>query len=466
MIINLAGVTKTLQRLISLGVYELAEVTVTTHASPPDAAAPGEISVHLFHGIESPEYKNYTKPGISGKGSVQFVPMGMILQYVISMPVRGTGGEESSSYTEYDGQRFLGYIARVLHDYPVVDEELELLDGDQQQLVHVLDPDLFGASIEFHLRPVKIEENISFWSAEQTFAPRFSLFVEARVAVLEPRQPKTIPGRVFSLGGGVTASLGPELLAGKSVQTFRVPAVTGLEVQTVALSPPRPVLLVADLGAGPSYLPAGVPPFAQENNRVRVVANGLAPQRSLVIKGESLDVEVPLDAPLVENAPWDFIVTGRELSFRVWTRIRGSQRGSATREWFEITPGSYSLRVLQRDVSLGGVTLGSTPLLLLIVPQTLGVTKLGGEYVLRVAGNYLEELSAHVGLVVGGTNYEISSEGSLTAEHFEIDPTEEDSNESSLRFVIPDAVIPSPSHPLSVQLLVRGTSATPQWVEE
>lgn len=464
MIINLAGVTKTLENLIVLGVQELAGVPLPTNPRPPDAALPGEISVHLFHGIESPEYKNFSQPGISGKNSVKYLPMGLILQYIISMPV-GAGKEESSVHLEYDGQRVLGYIARVLHDYPVVDEKLEL-PNESNVLVPVLDSELQGARLEFNLRPVKIEENISFWSAEQTFAPRFSLFVEARVILLEPRPPALIPGRVLSIGGGVMASRGPELLAGKSSQTFPVPQVTGLISQTASLSPPRPTLLVADQSAGPSFLPPSFPSWVAENNRVHWVANGLVEQRWLVLQGEGLDLEVPLDRPLAENAPWDFLVTGTTLSFRVWSRLYGMRRGTSAREFFEITPGSYSLRIVQKEGALGSLSLGSTPLAFLVVPQTLGIVREGNEYNLRVAGAYLKALEDEVSLFVGGERYELSADSSPGEREFVIESAAEEALQSNLRFVLSSGQEVSPRQPLNVQLIVRGANATPEWLEE
>ncbi len=82
-------------------------------------------------------------------------------------------------------QELIGYIARTLHDYPVITPTTAI---DSTLILHS-DIASEGESIQFILRPAPLQETISFWSTQDSKLARLCLFVEARVALLEPQAP-------------------------------------------------------------------------------------------------------------------------------------------------------------------------------------------------------------------------------------------------------------------------------------
>src|SRR5262245_40918899 len=95
MLTDLAGVTRTLKKLIEAGL-RLQQVETTAFeisAAPPDEAFTGTavISAYLYHVIESPETKNLP-PTVFGTSPVpiSLSPLGLILQYIITVVTTGT----------------------------------------------------------------------------------------------------------------------------------------------------------------------------------------------------------------------------------------------------------------------------------------------------------------------------------------------------------------------------------------
>src|SRR5262245_11287342 len=85
---DLSTVTATLKNLINFVLAENGETTVSATAAPPDASASENlVSVYLYHVLESPEFKNLSPTSTSGTGPIpiQHVPMGLVLQYIITV---------------------------------------------------------------------------------------------------------------------------------------------------------------------------------------------------------------------------------------------------------------------------------------------------------------------------------------------------------------------------------------------
>ncbi len=449
MLIGLSGVTETLQNLIHSGVYEAAGFNVSTSAAPPDTSPVGELSVHLFHVMESPDFKNHPPTRGRSDSPVQQAPMALILQYVLSVR------EQSEELNHLAIQDLFGYVARVLHDYPVVDSSLILTNPTSDPVAEpVLASSMFGQPIEFVLRPARMEETISFWGSEQNTMPRVSLFVEARVAVLEPTLPTVIPGRVYSIGGGVVASMGPQLFSGLSELTFALPVRTGREQETLTASPPRPSL-IDSRGSDPGG-------EASDNSFVEFRAQGLAPTRSIVVAGEDVSVRAAIDGTS-DNTAWEFDVGPDRLSFRVRETLRGEKLGEAGLQDVPVFPGAYSIRVLQRDERLGGLRLTSNSCPLTIIPQTLGISGTT-ERVLSVQGQYLHTLADdEVALMIDDHVYSrVANTATLQPGEFFVIL---DGTDTSVHFVLRGDAVPAVETPIAVNLLVRGVPATPEWLE-
>src|SRR6187551_2619872 len=96
MITDLAGVTRTLKKLIEAGL-RLQSVSTDDFlitAAPPDETFTGTavISAYLYHVVESPETKNLP-PTTFGTSPVpiSLSPLGLILQYIITIVTTGEG---------------------------------------------------------------------------------------------------------------------------------------------------------------------------------------------------------------------------------------------------------------------------------------------------------------------------------------------------------------------------------------
>jgi hypothetical protein len=458
MIIDLGGATRTLAKLLRAGVAELEPgLVLPTTPAPPDVAAPGEVSVYLFHVVEAPEFKNLPSVGGAGDAATRHSPMGLILQYIIAIPYSA----DEQTIGVLQAQQAIGLIARVLHDYPVVDEALEL-DDPEGGVGPVLDAGLNGNALEIVLRPAKMDEVISFWAAQNQTTPRLSLFVEVRVAILEPRKPKFIPGTVYSIGGGSIANMGPRLFQARSELTFALPAGFGRSTETLTAIPARVALFDQ---AGTAL--AGGDPRAN-NNRVTFRASGLAPARTLVLEGQGQTLRVSLDPAHTQNADWAFSVAASELGMRVFRQLRALPKGEVAEQTVTLVPGVYSARVLQRDDRLGGIALSSTACPFAIVPQILSLTESAGEYTLTVVGDYLEAEDVEVELAVGGVRLALGEDpGNLGAGEFALGSVAGGGGEVDgvVRFRLPAGVAPAERAPVAVTLLVNAQTATPVWVE-
>src|SRR5262249_55988603 len=159
--------------------------------APPDRPSqPNLVSVYLFHVIETPESKNFPPLRGTGPVPVQQAPMHLVLQYIVTaLNDSGTDNPDDDTLAE---QKFIGFIARAVHAFPLI-TAATMIDGHQ-----ILDQELVlqKSSIELILRPAPKEESVAFWGTEQTKVTRLSLFVEARVFILEPKPPAVLPGIV------------------------------------------------------------------------------------------------------------------------------------------------------------------------------------------------------------------------------------------------------------------------------
>src|SRR5215510_10295676 len=115
-ITDLGDITETLMKLAETGLQlNDAADAFTVSAGSPDTSFGTDniVSVHLFHVIESPEFKNLPPKFGTGPAPVQLAPMGLILQYVISVL---TPGDDNTALN--DGalrqQQFIGFIARTI----------------------------------------------------------------------------------------------------------------------------------------------------------------------------------------------------------------------------------------------------------------------------------------------------------------------------------------------------------------
>jgi uncharacterized protein DUF4255 len=471
MLIDLGAVYRTLKNLIVKELAQHGAGVVTTTAAPPDRVPDEDntISIYLFHLMESPESKNFPPLRGSGPVPVQQAPMGLILQYIITVIHTANSIPEENTLRE---QKLLGFVARTIHDFPVVTPQTKIDNED------VLDDELAlqKNSIELILRPAPKEETISFWATEQQKVSRLSLFVEARVLMLEPKPPLTLPGIVLSVGEFVFPGTGPQLTDSRNPIWFRPP--TEPDFRVVQASPARVALFpTADPPINPEPpappVPGGVDDsVVLDNDLITLRGVGLRPGRpTLLLRRGDFSIRVPLDLPAPTNAAWQFDVQSSSLSFRVRRQLRGALGASEVLSDVLLVPGLYSARLSLRDDRLQGMARTSNVVAFTVTPQIARVaaTATPNTYTLTIVADYLLDTGIEIDLSIAGLALQRVSPtappNTLVEGAFEV------TGASSIDFMLPatllpPASVPSPDHPLAVRLVVDGATATPAWLTE
>lgn len=487
MLTNISSVTETLKKLIKNGLIFNGEPQsqFSVSAAPPDAnfgtLSTRFISVYLFHVLESPEFKNYPPIGGTSRVPVQQAPLGMILQYIITVvSPQPDDGIDTEATTQ---QRLLGSIARILHDYPAVTDKTQIDIGGTDS-PFILDPELRGndAALHFILRPAPMEETINFWSAQDVSVPRLSLFVEARVVILEPKPPEIAPGIVLSVGQFLFTSGEAQLVRSRSTLSFVPPSppVPGPpQARSVVTSPARVAVFDAsgsdtltELVNRPGVLDVDK---LLENNRVTFEASGLGPgKRTLVLENPSRSLRIALDDVAAANVDWQIAMTAAGVSLRVFEQVTDVEGAVRT-----VLPGLYTARVIILDDRLGDAARprSSNEVAVSIVPQVLSVvaTSTADVYDLTLVTESLTT-SSKIELSVGGRALAKTTGTSPGVGQYVVifgDPLGTPPTRTVIRFglpyddpsAVPPVVLePTTEQPLAIRLLVDGATATPEWV--
>jgi hypothetical protein len=471
---DLGGVSRTLNAVITQALAVDGQPAVVTYAPPDLAMATNNlVSVFLFHVVESPDFRNL--PPVSGTGPVpiQQAPMGLILNYMISvLHTSNSLQPDQDSLTE---QKMIGLIARAIHDYPAITPNTAIQTP-------ILDPALAiqANTIELILRPATIEETIAFWSTQREHVARLSLFVEARVLVMEPQPPVTFPGIVLSVGSFVFPGAGPQLVDSRGVTWFQ-PPMAGVDLQVVPSNPARATLLPritrnnpptplevqaeADTAALQTLDP--VPPNTRllGNAVVTVDGEGLGPGQ-LTLSLQRDQTELLIDPTDPGNSAWQVSATSSSVQLTLHRNVIAQISPDAAAQDVLLVPGSYVLRVLVTSPNFGGKPRGSNDAALTIVPQIIAVAPAlpaaTNVYALRIAGDYFTDADIDLDLAVGGTALtQVDSGTALIAGQFEV------STPGVLTFMLPTgAPTPGAATPQAVRLVVNGANATPAWLSQ
>ena len=434
---------------------EAFEVT----AAPPEddtVAGPNVVSVHLFHIAEDPYRKNLPplRP-VAGAVPIRFTPMGLVLNYVVT--ARNTTGTDGGDRALAE-QRLLGYVARALHDYPVVTDETQIAANPPLLQGVSLGGDHNEVQIVF--RPVGVDEAVSFWSAEQELTARLALFYEARVILLDTPPPPRVPGIVFSIGNYLFPGGRPHLVRARNVVGFVPPSgfgPTSSPFVRMASDPAR----VSLFAAAP---PVGVD---AANNHVVLEGEGLTGARVFlslhgpVVVGADpyadrtfrLELTQPAD-----NPAWNIVRSSDSIELDVQATALAVGGSAVT-----LYPGLYRVSVVVAaqpagDASGRVLEHSSNAIVLAITPQVVSVTAGAGpatarEVTLDLLGSYLgPELG--VELAVGGRVLTRAT-GAIGVGEFDfVDGT------GQIDFVVDTTELTSPA---PVRLQIDGAEATPAW---
>jgi hypothetical protein len=468
--VALTDIARVTTAIATLTRQALARDNITTDievtAAPPDDqtnASPNVVSFYLFHIAEDPFHKNLP-PGrpVLSDTPVQFTEMALILNYVVTARNTSAVGGGDRALVE---QRLLGFVARALHDFPVITDNtvVPAVPPNPPNPPVFQTANIAGANnrIELVLRPVSIEETVNFWTAEEDLVARLGLFYEARVILLSTPPVTSTPGIVHSLGGFVSVAGQPFIESVQNLVGFVpppgfAPPDPSSPFQLVSSDPARVSLFPA--GA----VPAGVPPA---NNRFRIDGAELRGEQTyLALRGQagagaaapserSFRVDVG-DA----NPGWAFDVRGTEITVGMRQAVTDDD-GTA----LVLYPGLYSLRVItgrqiNPPVSDRAFEQSSNEVVFAVTPQVVSVAGLGGpagarRFRLTLFGSYLRD-ELDIQLSVGGGVLRRDADTNA-AGNYDFTP-----NTSRLDFAVNTT---GRTSPLPVSLLINGAGSTPAW---
>src|SRR5215211_4968835 len=199
------------------------EVPVDITIAPPDVIISGamEKRLNLYQVAENGYLKNQEIPGRDHPGAYGHPPLSLDLQYLLT----AHGGSETAPDSDLEAQQVLGDAMRVLHDLPVVTDQLTITRpavgtvGDP-----ILDTSLLGEfeQVKVGLQPVTLEDFSKIWTALPEANFRRSVAYEVSVVQIESQRPRRFPRLV-----GEPPPAGPRVFA----VPFRSPQISEIRVR-------------------------------------------------------------------------------------------------------------------------------------------------------------------------------------------------------------------------------------------
>jgi hypothetical protein len=177
----IAGVTSTLRNLLRDRLQTGAGVT----AAPPDVTVSGvtgkRLNIYLYHLAENASLKNQQIMGQGHPGEYGRPPLSLNLHYLLT----AFGGSEELPDADLQAQQVLADAMRVLHDFPVIPEDLHEHDDPLRPLI--LDPSLLNEAerLKITLSPTSLEEFSKIWVALPAACFRRSVAYEVSVVQIE-----------------------------------------------------------------------------------------------------------------------------------------------------------------------------------------------------------------------------------------------------------------------------------------
>jgi hypothetical protein len=281
----ISGVSASLRRLLR----DRMEVPVDVTIAPPDVTITGvtakRLNLYLYQVTENGYLKNQEIPGRDHAGAYGHPPLSLNLHYLLT----ARSGTETSSDSDLEAQQILGDAMRVLHDLPVVTDQLTITRpavgtvGDP-----ILDTSLLGEfeKVKIGLQPVTLEDFSKIWTALSEANFRRSVAYEVSVVQIESQRPRRFPRPV-----GEPPPAGPRVFA----VPFRSPQISEIRVRRPG-DPPDMERTFAYARIGDTLILRGRN-FASDTTRVmlsRVVATG----QSTVLRDDRIEVPIPDDAEL------------------------------------------------------------------------------------------------------------------------------------------------------------------------
>lgn len=289
----IGAVSATLQRLLrdrmELPVDE-NHFHVTVSTPDPDmgngqSVEEARVNLFLYQVTENGALKNQEIPGQGHPAAFGHPPLSLDLRYLIT--AYGTNAEGEGNYVnETLAHYLLGSAMRVLHDHPVITDQLTNIREPIGELI--LDPVLIGAfeQVTISLDPVNLESLSDVWSA-LTLPYRLSAAYTVSVVQIESQKERSFPKPV-----GELPQAGPRV----TVVTISAPFIERVRIRRQETPESESTAPYARIGDTLVLLGSNL---GGEGTRVEVGATGLTPT---VIQGQRLEVSILDDAALQPGA--------------------------------------------------------------------------------------------------------------------------------------------------------------------
>ena len=189
----IAGVSSTISRLLRDRMEDLVPVTI----APPDVIVAGvsgkRLNVYLYQITENCNLKNQGIPGQGPPGAYGHPPLSLDLHYLLT----AHGAADTASNADIEAQLVLGDAMRVLHDFSIVTDSLQITRsavgavGDP-----ILDPSLRNQleEVKIALEPVTLEDLAKLWTALPQASFRRSVAYLVSVVQIESESLRREPG--------------------------------------------------------------------------------------------------------------------------------------------------------------------------------------------------------------------------------------------------------------------------------
>src|SRR5215208_4044600 len=219
----IGGVSASLRNLLRDRMEDPVDATI----APPDVTVTNvtgrRLNLYLYQVTENGHLKNQEIPGQGHPGAYGHPPLSLDLHYLLT--AHGTAETEADS--DLEAQQILGDAMRVLHDLPVVTDQLRITTPTVPGKVvgdPILDTNLLGAfeRVKITLQPVTLEDLSKIWTALPQANFRRSVAYQVSVVQIESQRTRRFPKPV-----GEPPPAGPRVLA----IPFRSPRIGDIRVR-------------------------------------------------------------------------------------------------------------------------------------------------------------------------------------------------------------------------------------------
>jgi hypothetical protein len=193
-------------------------VTVSTPQEDEDDEGDSpRINMFLYRTTENASLKNQMIPGSGHPSEFGHPPLSLVLHYMLT--AYGTT-DDNGQINETLAHFLLGSAMRVMHDYPIVTEELMTMNPPGTEILH---DSLRGEHerVKICLDPISLEDLSKVWTA-LTRPYRLSAAYTVSVVQIESRRIRTLPAPVLTRRIHLSVSKRPQI-----ADVYRSPVAPG-----------------------------------------------------------------------------------------------------------------------------------------------------------------------------------------------------------------------------------------------